>query len=132
MNTPLIIAGLLLALKHFIADGPAQTTYQYLNKGNVRHPGGYLHAGLHGLMTAMVLGFWAGLIDAMIHFWIDWAKVNTTDKHGWAYRSAEVRKDGVLYAASELRITSNWYFYALMADQCLHFTTYIILLAVFL
>lgn len=121
MDSALLTAGLLLALKHFIADGPAQLPYQYLNKGNVRHPGGYLHACIHGLMTWAILGAAAGLIDAAAHFWIDWAKVNTTDRNKWAYRTG-----------TELRVTSEWFFYALMADQCLHFATYIVLLAVFL
>lgn len=132
--TVILIVGLLLCLKHFIVDGLMQTPYQYLNKGNLGHPGGYVHAGLHGFVTLLIFapfGFaWLGLIDAFVHFWVDWAKVNITKKNGWS----EMISGGTVQVGSfgepkrytaHLAIYSDYYFYALIADQCLHFATYI-------
>ena len=121
MDNQLLICGLLLAFKHFWLDGPLQTPYQYKNKGTFGHPGGLLHAGLHGAATAMIFApvglWWFGIVDAVVHYFVDLSKVKLTAKYLWAY-----------YDADSLRITSDWYFYALMADQCLHFSTYIMLL----
>lgn len=72
----------LLMLKHFICDFPLQRPYQYQNKGVYGHPGGLLHASIHAggtwLVVWMFSGFWAALglalLDAMIHYHIDWAK----------------------------------------------------------
>ncbi len=81
----------LLFLKHFIIDFPLQGPYQWMNKGTYGHPGGLLHAGLHGLGTSIVFAIfvvapWAillGVIDAVIHYHIDWAKMNVNKKYGW-------------------------------------------------
>lgn len=120
-NTTFLLVGTLLALKHFVMDGPLQTPYQYLNKGNFKHFGGYLHAGLHGVATAAIFAFfgfwWLGLVDFVIHYCVDFGKVNLTKKYKWSGMTDK----GLL-------ITSNSYFIALMADQCLHFSTYILLI----
>jgi hypothetical protein len=77
-----IILGLLI--KHFIIDFPFQTPFMYLNKGTYGHPGGLVHAGLHGMWTQMVLAICGvpfilsiilGLLDFAAHYHIDWAKV---------------------------------------------------------
>ena len=39
----------LFEAKHFLCDFVLQSAYQYRNKGIYGHPGGILHAGLHGL-----------------------------------------------------------------------------------
>lgn len=126
----LLIAGLLLALKHFLADGPLQFPYQYMNKGKLGHPGGLLHAGIHGAFTAAIFAavgmWWLGVIDAVVHYAIDWAKMNATRRYAW---SAFVPGDGAEPRnKSRLEIYSDWYFYALVLDQALHFATYIVLL----
>lgn len=46
---------LLLQVKHFFADFYFQGPYQYLNKGNFKHPGGYLHAFIHSILTGGIL-----------------------------------------------------------------------------
>lgn len=72
----------LLFTKHFLIDFPLQTPYQYLNKGTYGHPGGLLHSGLHGLATLLIfslvtpLALLYGFVDFLIHYHIDWAKVN--------------------------------------------------------
>ena len=127
--TPKILlwVGLLFAFKHFVADGPLQREYQYKNKGNLGHPGGYLHAGIHGVATAIIMFpfglWWLGAIEAVVHFVIDWGKVNLTAKYGWS----GVFEDPTTKRKC-LQVYSDFYFWALMADQCLHFATYLVLL----
>ena len=75
---------ILLALmtKHFICDYPLQTPYQFINKSIYGHPGGLLHVGIHAVGTVIALSFFTsllaaaglGLLDAFIHYHIDWAK----------------------------------------------------------
>lgn len=127
-----LYVGLLLSLKHWVFDAWLQTPYQYLNKGNWKHPGGYLHAGLHGLATGLIFSlmglWWLGIVDAVVHYVTDWTKVNLTKKYAWS----EFIPGGVIEPRTlgYLKITSNYFFYALVADQCIHFATYITLIAV--
>lgn len=132
----MLLAGLLLCLKHFIADGPLQYPYMYLNKGKFGHPGGIAHAGVHGALTTGVLLMagvdqkwgWIGVVDAIVHYFIDLVKVKMTAKYKWFefVPGSAVEPTTTSY----LKITSDWYFYALIADQCLHFATYVVILAV--
>lgn len=63
-------------VKHFICDFPLQATpYMYRNKGTYGHPGGILHASIHGIGTLSILGPLAAIIDALVHYHIDWAKM---------------------------------------------------------
>lgn len=122
---------LLLTAKHFLADAILQTPYQYLNKGNWKHFGGYLHAGIHGLFTLIISLFFVpvdiavliSLLDTIIHYVVDWLKINATAKYTWS---------GINKERECLEIYSNWYFYALILDQCLHFATYILLYSIVL
>jgi hypothetical protein len=133
---PLLQAGLLLSLKHFLADGPLQYPYQYINKGNIRHPGGYLHAGIHGFFTACIFkltatGIAIGLLEAVVHYIIDWSKVNLTKRCGWSAMlplSQIGEGPRAEIVPVHLAVYSDYYFWALMADQCLHFATYIVIL----
>ena len=87
MTTNLVIEILaLLFLKHFIIDFPLQTPYQYLNKGTYGHPGGILHSALHGFGTWLCL-FWytpaavtMAFVDFIVHYNVDWAKMNINKK----------------------------------------------------
>ena len=87
MIEPLIL--LFLFSKHFIIDFPLQTPYQYLNKGKYGHPGGLLHASLHGLGTYAILlwitpvAYLFAIADFLIHYHIDWAKVKINTHYGW-------------------------------------------------
>lgn len=144
----------LLFVKHFVADALLQTPYQYLNKGNVRHPGGYVHALIHiiGSFTSFmawsfvfIFGylFFSGvsnfvgvsiysiilnftiaslilsLVDGVVHYIIDWSKVNLTKKYKWSGFSTDQN------GRECLNIYSNNFFIALVADQVLHFLTYL-------
>jgi len=106
----------LLGLKHFIVDFPLQKEYQWKNKGTYGHPGGLLHAGLHGLGTMIVMGILfvspagiilLGLADAVIHYHIDWAKMRLNAHFGWGP-------------------TTHEQFWTLLGfDQLLHWLTYV-------
>ena len=138
MNTTILIVGLLLALKHFTCDGPLQFPYQYLNKGKLGHPGGLLHAGIHALFTFMVLiavmvdpglATALALFDGLMHYIIDYAKTNLTKKE-WAERLTGYDRAQDRITPVGLLVKSDWYFYALVLDQSLHFACYAVILAV--
>lgn len=107
----------LLFIKHFICDFPLQTSpWMYRNKGIYLHLGGITHALLHGLGTWLVLVFFIGqqallyaLIDFMLHYHIDWAKLNI-NKH------YDLRADN-----------SNWFWILLGFDQLAHHITYFLI-----
>lgn len=72
----LMIWGLVL---HLIADWPLQNDWMANNKALTRmcggrwydrHPAAYVHAGIHGLLLAIVFG-WVALLLALIHLVID-------------------------------------------------------------
>jgi hypothetical protein len=116
MNTALWLMS-ALAIKHLIVDFFLQTRYQYSNKGTYGHGGGILHAGLHALATwivfaAVVPYAWIlAMADAVIHYHVDWAKVNINDHFGWT------------------ATTHEQFWWLLGVDQFLHFATYVALVA---
>lgn len=107
-----------LFAKHLIVDFPLQVKYQYSNKGTYGHMGGILHAALHIIGTIiallLVLGMSAlpiilalALADGVIHYHIDWAKMNL-NKY-WNLQPT----------------TSEQFWWLLGIDQWLHQLTYI-------
>lgn len=113
MNEVLLLVFLLFT-KHFIVDFPLQTKFQYSNKGSYLHPGGLLHAFLHGCGTYFCFAWYAPLaagylaiVDIVIHYHIDWAKVNLNSKFGWG------------------PTTHEQFWWLLGFDQYLHALTYI-------
>jgi hypothetical protein len=77
----LLFAG--LEVKHFFADYMLQGPAILAGKGNIRAPGGYLHAGIHAGLSAVVLllvgvklPVLLGLIAAefVVHYALDYAK----------------------------------------------------------
>lgn len=120
----------LLFLKHFVVDFLLQPPWMFKNKGRFAHPGGLAHAGLHavtsyavlvwmfdksyvGLSIAaigMAMAFWVCFFEFVAHYLIDWLKMNVTGWCGW-------KPD---------RNPEFWY--ALGADQLLHYLTYWIML----
>ena len=114
MNTAVLLL-LALSTKHFIIDFLLQYPYQYLNKGTYGHPGGLMHASLHAVGTAISLAL-CGLFDliwvlsaadAVIHYHIDWAKMNLNKHYGWACN------------------TSDKFWTLIGLDQYLHMLTYL-------
>jgi hypothetical protein len=107
----------LLFSKHFIVDFPLQTPYQWQNKGTYGHLGGLLHSGLHGTATFLILSFFTplaivfGIVDFLVHYHIDWAKMKINAHYGW-------------------RSDSHPQFWTLLGlDQYLHAMTYIAMVA---
>lgn len=119
----LLLILLLLLLKHFIVDFPLQAfPYQYKNKGTCGHPGGLLHSGLHAWATYLVIflffdwpiAIMLGLLDGVIHYHIDWAKMNLNKKLGFAPNTHEQ-------------------FWVLLGfDQFLHSLTYLLIIFILL
>lgn len=109
-----------LLLKHFLADFVFQTPYQFQNKGKYGHPGGILHAAITGACTFVVLIWFLPLplsvllscLEALVHYHIDYAKVDVTTSCGW---KADTHPE---------------YWYALGFDQFLHQFCYVIIAAV--
>lgn len=118
----LLLALLLLQVKHFVADFLLQPEYVWRNKGIYGHPGGLVHAGVHmagSLPALLVAGAAPGLVAAVLlaegvlHYHIDWGKEQ---------------------AGRRLRLTQDrpafWYLFGF--DQLLHQLTYAGMLAVLL
>ncbi|HEY0562769.1 MAG TPA: DUF3307 domain-containing protein [Methylophilus sp.] len=107
----------LLFIKHFVCDFPLQTSpWMYRNKGIYLHMGGIAHALVHGIGTWLVLVWFIGqqallyaLIDFLLHYHIDWAKLNI-NKH------FDLRADN-----------SNWFWILLGFDQLAHHITYFLI-----
>ena len=105
---------LWLFIKHFICDFPLQAfAWLYRYKGTYGHAGGLVHAILHSIGTLVVLAFWLGshawvyaLADAVIHYHIDWAKMNLNKR-------LHLKPDN-----------SEWFWILLGFDQLLHHLTY--------
>ena len=103
---------LLFMTKHFVIDFPLQVPYMYKNKGKYGHLGGLIHALLHGIFTAIILYFlfpqyiWLAIIDFVLHYHIDWAKVKINSHFN-------LKPD-----------TSECFWILLGFDQLLHFYTY--------
>lgn len=65
--TGLMVWGLVA---HLIADWMFQNDWMASNKANLRHPAGYVHAGVHGVALALVFG-WVAVPLAVAHLLID-------------------------------------------------------------
>ncbi len=106
-----------LLVKHFICDFPLQShPYLYSHKGEYGHPGGIVHALIHGVGTWLVLALLPGIgmetaliyagLDMVLHYHIDWAKMKTNKVMGWG------------------PTTSNKFWVLVGFDQLLHNLTY--------
>lgn len=105
----------LLFVKHFICDFPLQGPYQYHNKGDYGHPGGILHSTIQviGTFAALVMFvpsisslFWVCMAEFLIHYNVDWAKMNLNRVLNW-------KPD-----------THEEFWWLLGFDQLLHYLTY--------
>lgn len=109
---------LSLFIKHFICDFPLQAfPWMYYNKGTYLHLGGLVHAGVHSIGTALVLCFFTSsnliiyctLADFILHYHIDWAKMNLG-------KQLNLKPDN-----------SEWFWILLGFDQLLHHLTYFVI-----
>ncbi|GBE43888.1 MAG TPA: DUF3307 domain-containing protein [Rhizobiales bacterium] len=117
----ILLAFVVLAVKHTIADYFLQTSYQYGNKGIYGHPGGLIHAGFHALLTLPVflvlppssLALAAAIItgEFVLHYHLDWSKEQLVKR----YRLTQ--KDALF-----------WNLFGL--DQLFHLLTYVAIIAI--
>jgi hypothetical protein len=106
-------------IKHYIADYLWQTSLMLAGKGDLGAPGGYLHAGVHVLGSAIVLAIVrtplaiaVALLAAefVIHYGLDYLKA----VYGRARLEAEPKKYWALHGL----------------DQLLHQLTYVVMIYV--
>lgn len=119
---PLVIFTLLglLVVKHLVADFVLQSRFILDNRRHYGHPGGLVHVGFHLIGTAIVLWIvptpiWligtVLLVEAVVHYHLDWMKDTVTHNRGWTVED-----------------TAFWV--ALGADQALHHLSYLVLVYV--
>lgn len=111
-----------LVVKHFICDFMLQTKFQYSNKHIFGHPGGLLHALIHVLGTMLVgwivvpdyfvLIALMGCVEGIVHYFIDWAKMNINIQYGWT------------------AVTHSQFWILTGLDQMLHYLCYVAMLIV--
>jgi len=112
----LLMAG--LEVKHFVADYLLQAGWMIAGKGRLGAPGGYAHAGLHAVLSAVVLLLGRIPVEAMlglvvaefvIHYALDYSKAHYG--HG-----VDPDQDAPRY----------WSLHGL--DQLLHQLTYVVMI----
>jgi Protein of unknown function (DUF3307) len=108
----------LFQIKHLVCDFFLQAPYQYLNKGKYGHPGGLLHVGIHCMGSIWVMAacrpdlhrmFWLIIGEAIIHYHVDWAKIQIGDKFNWKPTN------------------SDYFWWLLGIDQFVHQITYVVM-----
>ena len=139
---------MLLITKHFVVDFLMQPAWMYKNKGKYGHEGGIAHAGLHMVVTYIILIIWSNfnwplsaslaIFEGIIHYHIDWAKVNINKLKFKKYiffkglwnKNDDVKRHIVWIIDKKewLPNTSEWFWYILGLDQFLHYTTYMVML----
>lgn len=93
MDTSIAVLSLLLLLqiKHLIVDWCWQPAYEWQNKGTYGHMGGIIHAVKNAVGTAACFCIFVDIsmallilaIDGIMHYHIDWAKMNINRMTGW-------------------------------------------------
>jgi hypothetical protein len=56
---------------HLVADWLLQNDWMALNKQNLRHPAGWVHASIHGLLLGLALGWAGGIVLGILHLFLD-------------------------------------------------------------
>jgi hypothetical protein len=104
MDLTVVILLALFGIKHFIADFLLQFPYMISQKGTYGAEGGIHHAGMHGLLTVVLLlivgadpncAIELGSVDSLLHYHIDWAKqqlnkgLSAADRMFWIWLGAD-------------------------------------------
>jgi hypothetical protein len=104
-----------LEVKHYIADYFLQPAWMLVGKGDLRHPGGYAHAGVHAALSAVVLliagtplPILAALVlgEWVVHYVLDFSKihysrgvhVDTSPRRFWALHGVDQLTHQLTYA----------------------------------
>ena len=92
---------------HLVVDWLFQNDWIAENKANLRHPAGYVHAGMHGLALLLVFPAGAAAALAVVHLLIDtrrplqwWASVTQQRSAGPEGVSLMIWRDQVLHIAT--------------------------------
>ena len=56
---------------HLVADWLLQNDWMALNKTDLRHPAGWVHAAIHALLLGLALGWWGGIVLGILHLFLD-------------------------------------------------------------
>jgi Protein of unknown function (DUF3307) len=104
-----------LQVKHVICDGPLQTLAMVREKSRYMRPLGIAHAAIHGAGTVLILSlfkfdptisFFAGAVEFLLHYHIDYVKENVVKLFGWTTATGP-------------------FWWVLTFDQALHHFTYL-------
>lgn len=114
----ILLLMVMLQVKHLIVDWLYQPKYEWSNKGTYGHWGGVRHALKNALGTAGCFYVFVSptsalivlLIDFVIHYHIDWAKMNINQAQGWG------------------PLTHEEFWWLTGTDQFLHQITYLFLI----
>lgn len=116
----ILVALALFQVKHYLADFQWQTLWMVQSKGWYGHPGGLVHAGLHGLLSLPVLMLvvpWQPVLfmavvvaEIVLHYHIDWTKARIVALRG-------------------IDENDSAYWHYLGLDQAAHQLTYLVMLA---
>jgi hypothetical protein len=104
----------LLFVKHWYIDFVNQTAEEVASKGIYGHVPGLKHSLKHGAATAVILclflydweiAFAIGLLDFVLHYHIDWAKININKRYNytienpkfWAWLGADQLAHALTY-----------------------------------
>lgn len=58
-------------IAHLVADWLLQNDWMALNKTNLRHPAGWVHALIHMVLLGLALGWAGGIALGLLHLVID-------------------------------------------------------------
>jgi hypothetical protein len=58
-------------IAHLVADWLLQNDWMALNKRNLRHPAGWVHASIHGVLLGLALGWMGGVVLGALHLVVD-------------------------------------------------------------
>jgi hypothetical protein len=117
----ILLTLMMIQIKHLLIDFVWQPPFEWQNKGTYGHIGGIAHAGKNAIGTglAFALGFWWNLplpvlaavvlADFVIHYHVDWMKMNANDYCGLCPENAK-------------------FWWLLGLDQAMHQITYLILM----
>lgn len=111
-------------IKHFIVDFLWQLPYEWQNKGKYGHPGGIWHSAKHAITTFFILAImsaqfglvesisinlilWVSFVEFLVHYHMDWIKVNINKKMDWG------------------PTTTPEFWYMVGLDQFVHFLNYV-------
>ncbi len=56
---------------HLVADWLLQNDWMALNKTDLRHPAGWVHAAIHGVLLGLAIGWQGGVALGLLHLVLD-------------------------------------------------------------